>query len=138
MTAPRPFGISALSLFFVFGMTMSGLAATSLAFPGGALEPMWRINPRGREGLGALGLPAVVLMAVVSLACFAAAIGLWHGRFWGRRLAMTILVVNAAGDLLNGVFGGDLRSLIGLPIAGALLYYLRTGRVRAFFVAGRS
>lgn|ERR1700682_4965042 len=138
MTAPRPFGISALSFFFVFGMTMSGLAAASLAFPGGALEPLWRINPRGREGLGALGPPAVVLMAVVSFACLAAAIGLWRGLSWGRQLAMTILVVNAAGALLNGVLGKDLRSLIGLPVAGALLYYLRAPRVQAFFAAGRS
>ncbi len=49
---------------------------------------------------------------------------------------MTILVVNAAADLLNGVLGNDPRWLIGLPV-GAMLYYLRTARVRAFIVAGR-
>lgn len=126
-----------MSFFFVFGMAMSGLAALSLAFPGGVLEPMWRINPRGREGLGALGLPAVVLMATVSLACAGAAAGLWFGRLLGWWLAVTILVINATADLLNGVLGNDPRSLIGLPVAGAMLYYLRTARVRAFFVAGR-
>src|SRR5712691_11129262 len=112
-----------MSFFFLFGMTMSGLAAISLALPGGALEPMWQINPRGREGLVALGLPAVILMATVSLACTGAAAGLWFGRRWGWWLAVTILVLNATGDLLNGVLN-DPRTLIGLPVAGAMLYYL--------------
>ena len=79
----RPAGISAMSFFFVFGMTMSGLAAISLVSPGGALEAMWQINPKGREGLGAMGLPAVVLMATVSLTCAGAAAGLWFARLWG-------------------------------------------------------
>lgn len=82
MRVARPFGISALSFFFVFGMSMSALATVSLAFPRGVLEPIWKINPRGREALGALGLPAVFLMATVSVACAGAAAGLWLGRLW--------------------------------------------------------
>jgi hypothetical protein len=137
MRLARPAGISVMSFFFVFGMTMSGLAALSLAWPGGALEPLWQLNPKGREGLGALGLPAVVLMATVSLACAGAAAGLWSGRRWGWWLAVTILVINATGDLLNAVIGSEPRTLIGLPIAAAMLYYLRTARARDFFAAGR-
>ena len=137
MRLARPAGISAMSVFFLFGMTMSGLAALSLAWPGGALEAMWQINPKGRAGLGAMGLPAVVLMATVSLACGGAAAGLWFARLWGWWLAVTILVINATADLLNGVLAADPRTLIGLPVAGAMLYYLRTARVRAFYVADR-
>lgn len=137
MRLSRPAGISAMSFFFVFGMTMSGLAVISLASPGGALEAMWQINPKGREGLVAMGLPAVVLMATVSLACAGAAAGLWFGRMWGWWLAVIILAINAAGDLLNAILGNDPRTLIGLPVAGAMLYYLRTARVRVFFAADR-
>ena len=133
----RPAGISAMSFFFVFGMMMSGLAAISLAWPGGALEAIWQLNPKGREGLGAMGLPAVVLMATVSLTCAGAAAGLWFARLWGWWLAVTILVINATADLLNAVLGNDPRMLIGLPVAGAMLYYLRTARARAFFVGRR-
>jgi hypothetical protein len=136
MTVARPVGVSALTAFFAFGMTMSGLAAVSLALPGSVLEPMWRLNPHGHDGLAALGLPGVVLMAIVSMACLGAAAGLWLGRRWGRGLAMAILVINAVGDMLNGTLGNDRRALIGVPIAAALLYYLRTARVRAFFDAG--
>lgn len=137
MPARRPAGVTALSFFFVFGMTMSGIAAITLAFADSFLAPVWRVNPKGHEALVALGLLAVAMMSVVSLACVAAAAGLWLGRLWGQRIAMTILLVNAVGDLLNGTLGGDPRSLIGLPVAGALLYYLRSAGVRAFFAAGR-
>jgi hypothetical protein len=137
MPVARPTGITALSFFFLFGMTASGVAAISLALPGSALEPIWRLNPRGHEGLVALGLAAVGLMAAVSLACLGATAGLWLGLRWGRGLAMTILIINATGDLLNGTLGHDPRTLIGLPVAGAMLYYLRTVRVRAFFDDGR-
>jgi len=133
----RPPGISALSFFFGFGTMMSGLAALSLAFPGSAWQRMWSLNPRGHEGLAALGLIGIWLMTAVSVACLAAALGLWRGRPWGRQLAAIILVVNAAGDLLNAVLARDQRTLIGLPVAGAILYYLRTDRVRAFFETAR-
>jgi len=36
----RPIGIIALSLFFVFGSVMSGLAAVMLLSPGSVLEPL--------------------------------------------------------------------------------------------------
>ena len=132
----RPAGISALSFFLGFGTTMSALAAASLAFPS-AWQRMWSLNPRGHEGLAALGLIGIGLMTAVSIACLAAALGLWHGRPWGRQLAAIILVVNAGGDLLNAMIARDPRTLIGLPVAGAILYYLRTDRVRAFFEAAR-
>ena len=125
----RPAGVTALSFFFMFGMLASGLSAMSLAFPGGFLEPIWRVNPRGREGLGSLGPLAVLLMALVCGLCAYSAFGLWRGLRSGRTLAITMLAINAVGD----VSSGDRRTLIGLPIAAALILYLTTRRVRDFF-----
>jgi hypothetical protein len=130
----RPAGITAMSLFFIFGTTMSGLAALSL-IPGSVLEPIWRLNPRGHEGLRSLGSLGIVLMATVSLACLTAAAGLWRGRRWGQRTAAIILSVNAIADAVNGIIAGDRRTLIGLPIAAAMLWYLYTRKVRGFFAA---
>ena len=129
----RPIGITALSLFFLFGAGASFVSSISLLFPGSFLEPIWRLNPRGHEGLRALGPPAIVLMATVSLACLTAAAGLWRGRRWGQRTAAVILGVNAIADAVNGISAGDRRTLIGLPIAAAMLWYLYTPRVRGFF-----
>jgi hypothetical protein len=125
----RPAGVTALSFFFTFGMIASGVAAISLAFPGGFLEPIWRLNPRSRESLGGLGPSGVLLMALVCGLCAYSALGLWKGLRSGRTLAITMLAINAVGDIASG----DMRTLIGLPIAAALILYLTTSRVRMFF-----
>jgi hypothetical protein len=48
-------------------------------------------------------------------------------------LAVAILAVNLLGDLLSAVALGDLRTLIGVPIAGAIIMYLVSPRTRAQF-----
>jgi len=129
MTYPRrPPGITALCFFFEFGTVMSGLAAVMLLFPGSVLEPLWRLNPRAREGFAAMGLWAVLLLAVVCAACGAAALGLQRCKRWGYWTALTILIINLAGDTTNAVLAHDWRTLIGLPIGGAMLVYLLTKR----------
>ena len=71
---------------------------------------------------------AIVLMIVVGTACTLAAIGLWRGTFWGKRLALAILTINLAGDIFNACFRHDYRTLIGLPIGGAMIIYLARSR----------
>jgi hypothetical protein len=105
----------------------------SLLFPGSFLEPMWRVNPRAREVFTSWGVWAVVLMVGVSLACAASAVGLWRGARWGHPLAMGLLVVNLVGDTMNVVLGIEPRAAVGIPIAGAIIAYLVTARVRRFF-----
>lgn len=124
----RPLGISALSLFFLFGVAMSGLAAVMLLFPGSVLEPLWRLNPHAREGFAGMGAWAVLLMGAVCVACATAALGLWRGTRWGYWTALYILGVNLVGDTLNAVMARDWRTLIGLPIGGAMVAYLVSKR----------
>ena len=133
MTGGRPGGISALSGFFVLGTAMSLIAGVALSFPGGFLEPMWRLNPRARDGLSRLGPWAVVLMFSVSAACVFSAVGLWRGLAWGRRLATAVLVVNLLGDAVSSFSGAEPRAVIGVPIGAALVAYLWSARVREFF-----
>ena len=128
-------GVLALGVFFAFGAVMSLLSAIALLVPGSPLEPMWRLNPDARQGLAAMGAWGILLMAVVSMACAAAAVGLWVRAGWGRRLALGVLLVNLAGDLLGALIRHDSRMLLGLPIGGALIAYLLSARVRHLFKA---
>ncbi len=112
---PRSVGLILLCGFFVFGALMASLSFLALALPGGFLEPIWQLNPK------------------VALACALAAIGLWTRTLWGHRLALSILAVNLLSDVLNAVLRGDLRTLIGVPIGGALISYLLSSRARAQF-----
>lgn len=120
----RSAGITALSLFFVFGAIMSGLAAIMLLFPGGALEPLWRLNPHARAGFAAMGAWAVLLMAVACSACVTAAVGLWRSTRWGWWTAVAILGINLVGDTANAFIVHDWRTLIGLPVGAFILAYL--------------
>jgi len=128
-------GVVALGVFFAFGAVVSLVAAIALVFPGSPLEPMWRLNPDARQGFVTIGAWAILLMVVVSMACAASAIGLWVRAGWGRRLALGVLTVNLVGDLLGALIRHDPRTLIGLPIGGALIAYLLSARVRHLFEA---
>jgi hypothetical protein len=129
----RPVGVTALSFFFLFGAAMSFIAFLSLLFPGSFLEPMWRLNPRAREGFAGIGVWAIVLMCVVSVACASAAAGLWRGARWGYLLALVLLAINLLGDIMNVVLGTERRAAVGIPIVIAVLAFLLSKRMRRFF-----
>jgi hypothetical protein len=126
--SPRPVGITALSLFFVFGTLASGLAAAMLIEPGTSIDVLWRLNPPAHEGFIAMGHWSVLLMSTVCLACVSAARGLWCCRLWGYWTATIILSVNLLADTINSFLFRDWRTLIGLPIAGFMIAYLVSKR----------
>ena len=127
-----PIGIKLLVIFFAAGALICSLVMLALAFPGGVLEPIWRLRPDAQTDFQEIGTWAMALLAAVGAACGLAAFGLARRAEWGRRLAIGVLTVNLVGDMFNAVFRGDLRTLIGLPIGGFIIWYLsREGRASA-------
>jgi hypothetical protein len=133
--ARRPAGLTALAIFFALGTIPAAATAFALAWPGAWSETMWRLKPEAPADLARLGPFAIPLMTLVAAACAGAAIGIWRGAEWGRRLGVGLLGVNLLGDTLNAVLRGDWRTLIGIPIGGAMLAYLLSPRVRTWFEA---
>jgi hypothetical protein len=131
----RPPGVTALAVFFVFGSIVSAVSELALLFPGGTLEPMWRLNPRAHEAFLQMGFWAALLLGTVSAACGLAACGLFRGRRWGYRLAVALLLVNLGGDLVNAGLGTEPRALAGAPIVALLLVYLGSRKFRHHFAA---
>jgi len=123
-----PLGIKLLSAFFAVGAAICLVTISALLFPGGAFEPIWRLNPEAQAQFQKIGKLSILLMFVVGSACASAAIGLATRARWGRPLALGILIVNLVGDLLNAFVRSDLRTLIGLPIGGAMIAYLLIAR----------
>ena len=74
-----------------------------------------------------------MLLALVSVACLLAAVGLWSGKRWGYRLAVTLLVIDLTGDVVNAVLGIEPRAIVGVPIVAALLVFLASRPVTAYF-----
>jgi hypothetical protein len=106
------------------------LTIALLSFPGTQLDSLWNLNPDARVALHALGKWSILIMLTVGTGCALAAIGLWRGTLWGMRLAIAILGANILGDLINLVVRHDYRSLIGLPVAGIMIFYLARGPSR--------
>ena len=117
-----------LVIFFAAGALICLVTMLALAFPGGLLDPIWRLKPEARMEFQKMGSASVALMAVVGAACGLAAAGLTRNAEWGRRLAIGVLAVNLVGDSLNALLRHDLRTLIGLPIGGLMNLYLVTKR----------
>ena len=103
---------------------MCFLTILLLVFPGRKMDSLWNLNPEARVAFQSLGKWSILLMLAVGIACVLAAVGLWYGTPWGTRLGLAILVINIIGDLMNVATRRDYRSLIGLPIAGAMIFYL--------------
>lgn len=136
---PRPRAITALSIFFVAGATISLIASISLLLPNSFLEPIWRLNPSAHESLSRPGLWAALMLSTVSMLCAAAAIGLWRGSRWGYWLAVGLILTNLLGNVINVVLGTEPRALVGVPIATALLTYLIVSKkVRKFFSTSKN
>jgi hypothetical protein len=118
-------GMKVLVAFFAFGATACTVTIAALLAPAGALDFVWRLNPEAQVEFQRIGTAfSVLLMLGVGSACASAAVGLARQKSWGRRLAIGILAVNLAGDCVNFVARHDPRTLIGLPIGGAMLAYL--------------
>jgi hypothetical protein len=124
MKRETPIGMKSLAIFFAFGACMCALTIWLLLFPGGALNSLWRLNPEAHAAFQRIGALSILLMAIVGVACALAAIGLARNAKWARWVGVLILALNLVGDLTNAFVRHDLRTLIGVPIAGAMIFYL--------------
>jgi hypothetical protein len=117
----------------MFGAVMAGLAGTTLLWRGTLLDRAWTLNPTAYQQLSPLGSKIGILFLLLSSALLVSGIGWFRRRLWGWRLAVAIIATQILGDIINLVRGDWLRGAIGVVIAGALLLYLLTPRLRAKF-----
>jgi hypothetical protein len=132
----RPRGFVAIGVFFLFGAAMAAYAAITLLKPGTFLDALWALNKPGHAGLVLLGRGAVFLFAVLSVLLGLAAAGWFRRKRWGWILGVTIIAINATGDLINAVMGEWLKGAFGVAIAGLLLIYMTRPGVRDCFRRG--
>jgi hypothetical protein len=128
-------GITAVGIFLFFGATMAALAGTTLVFPGTILDKVWALNPRAYRQLAPAGRIAGMLFLLLSVSMVVAGTGWFRRRYWGWCLAVIIIATQVLGDLVNLLRGGFVRRGIGFAIAGALLLYLLSSKVKGVFAS---
>jgi hypothetical protein len=112
---------------------MTGLTAITLFLPGTPLDGIWRINPEGHAALSAGGNAAAAGMAAFCAIMSVTAVGLFKQRRWAWWAAAFVLCANVIGDLTGAIVRHDPKTLIGVPIAGFVVWWLTRPSVRALF-----
>jgi len=122
-------GTTLLAIFFAAGALVCFTTILALAFPGSFLELLWHLKPEARLQFLQIGPGfSIALMTIVGSACAASAIGLARNAEWGRRLVLTVLSINLIGDSLNALLRHDPKTLVGVPVALAMICYLFRAR----------
>src|SRR5437868_14680458 len=103
-------GIKLISAFFALGAAICLVTIIALLFPGGALEPIWRLNPDAQAAFQKIGRLSILLMFVVGSASGLTAFGLAKRTQWGHRFALGILSFSLSGALFNALVRYDLRT----------------------------
>ena len=91
------------------------------------------MNPEGHAGLRSLGPVAIGGMAALSVTMVVTALGLLALRRWAWWVAVVGLAANATGDLATAIATGEPRTLIGVPVAGLIVWWLTRPAVRSRF-----
>jgi hypothetical protein len=132
--ASRPVGFIPLGVFFYFGSTMAAFAALTLLKPGTFLDQAWKLNPNGHQQLSVMGKAIGIPFLVLAAALFLAGWGWFRTKRWGWALGTAIIAINLLGDFVH-LLAGDLKSLVGVVVAGLLLIYMSRATVRGYFTA---
>jgi hypothetical protein len=122
-----------LAVFFVFGTAMTALASLSLAWPDGPLAAMWRLKPDEFAKMRALGPLVPIGFSALSLTMAVTAYATLARRRWGWWLAVFIFAVNGLSDAARALVASEWSSLIGVAVAGLVLWWLSRRDVRAMF-----
>ena len=113
---------------------MAAYAAVTLLKPGTFLDRAWELNPAGHAGLLLMGKAVGVPFLVLATALFLAGIGWFKRKHWGWFLGTGIIASNLLADVIHLLLG-DWKSLVGVLIAGLLLFYMTRPSVRSYFTA---
>lgn len=117
---------------------MAALAGVTLVWPGTSLDRMWRLNPRAYAQLVPLGRAAGIPFLLLGFALAVASVGWFKLRIWGWRIAVAVIAIQVLGDGVNLFLKHFVEGAVGVAIAGALLFYLLSAKVRGIFiVSGR-
>jgi hypothetical protein len=136
LTRDSPRGMTAMGIFLIFGTVMATLAGVTMVWRGTFLDRVWAFNALAYQRLAPYGRTIGIPFLLLGVTMAVAAHGWFRRRLWGRRLSVAIIATQVVGDLANPFVSDVVRGAMGFVIAGALLIYLLSGKVRAAFMSG--
>ena len=119
----RPTGVTVLAILAIIGGILGILAGVSGLALGPALDASNRVAVLGLNG-------AALILGILELVI---GIGLWLLKPWAWSMAVIVFVLEAISRALGLVSGPGLGPVLGLIVAGVILFYLFRPEVKAAF-----
>lgn len=127
--AARPTGITILAVLAAIGGVLSILAGIALIGLGGL-----GAATTGEAAIFGLGAIFGLLILASGIASLAFAYGAWTLKPWAWTLGVALQILSLALAVVAILGGSDIGSqIIGIAIAGIILYYLMQPSIKAVF-----
>lgn len=135
MKETRPTGVTVISILSVItgviliatGIIITLVTPASVATGNGAIIQEETLTP-------AIAIIALATVPIaIGVAYLATASGLLKGRKWSWSLAQILSMISIVVSAVLILFSGNLLMAGNIAIASAILYYLYTARVKAYF-----
>ena len=124
-----------VGVFSLLAAAIAAAAGTTLLWPNGPLDIIWSIrNDDTHARMLALGWPVGAGLWLLAVVGIVLAIGSFQQRRWAWWMAVAVLTVNGLSDLGRVVTGGIVEGLVGVGVAGLILFWLTRPGLRAQFV----
>jgi lysylphosphatidylglycerol synthetase-like protein (DUF2156 family) len=126
-----------VAAFLFVAAVIAVIVGTSLLFPNRLTGQLWELNKPGAALFRSVGRTSGVFLLVLGIATAAAARGLLRRRPWAWWFAVILFAIDGSGDVVSFfVTGNLLKSLTGVAISSAFLYFLCQSKVRQYFRDG--
>jgi hypothetical protein len=123
-----------VGIFALLVGLIAAVVGVTLAWPGGPLEPIWRIRSDDVHAqMLAVGWPAWAGLWAIGAIALAAGIGGLQRRRWAWAIAVGGIAVNGVGDVVQLFLGRIVEGTVGVVIAGLILLLLTRPGVSAQF-----
>jgi hypothetical protein len=127
--AARPTGITILAVLSAIGGVLSILAGIALVGLGG-----FGAAATGQAGLFGIGVVFGILALALGIANLAFAYGAWTLQPWAWTLGVVLQGASIVFAVVSVIGGSDISGqIIGVAIAGIILYYLMQPGIKAAF-----
>lgn len=129
----KPVGFYLVGIFLALAALTLLLSAITMLWPGTALDAIWQINPDSYKEMIPYRVAIGVAFIALSQVFVVTARGWFKLRKWGWVCTVGIFAANAAGDF-GRLFSGDFTGgLLGIAIAGLIIFYLTRPGIKGLF-----
>lgn len=132
-TRQRPTGVAILAVLYYIGAAFLAVGGIAMMM-GGAFFGAMMAEAMGMAGgaFAAIGIVIGIVLLLIAALSGATGWGMWTGRSWAWILALVLTALNALSSVASLV-QGEYGSLLGLAIAGLIIWYLFRPAVKAWF-----